>query len=37
MNKTLILHSCWAIAALAAFGLGSRSGSSSASATQWLG
>lgn len=33
MNKTLILHACWAIAALAAFGLGSKSGSSSAAAT----
>lgn len=33
MKKTLILHACWAIAALAAFGLGSKSGSSSATTT----
>lgn len=30
MKKTLILHSCWALAVLAAFGLGSKSGAPSA-------
>ena len=33
MKKTLLLHACWAVAVLAAFGLGTKSGPSSAAAT----
>lgn len=33
MKKTLILHSCWALAVLAAFGLGSKNGAPPAAAT----